>query len=79
MLNWIFLTYEAQRNFCNKLFDLAEVQHNSAFAERHFRTKLKCNLTFAIEISQCSANSEFFAILDRKRVNNLQKKANNYQ
>ena len=41
--------------------------------ERHFRTKLKRNLTSAIEISHRNANTAFFAILDRKRVNNLLK------
>ena len=43
----------------------------SAIAERYFRTKLKRNLTSAIEILQHNANTAFFAILDRKRVNNL--------
>ena len=32
----------------------------------------------AIEISQHNANTAFFAILDRKRVNNLLKKADIY-
>ena len=39
---------------------------NSAIAERHFRTKLKLNLTSAIEISQHNANTVFFAIFGRK-------------
>ena len=64
---------KAQRNFRKVLFDLVEAQRNYAIAERHFRTKLKRNLTSAIEISQCSANTAFFAILGRKRVNNLLK------
>ena len=55
------------------------VQRNSAIAERHFRTKLKRNLTPAIEISQHNANTAFFSILDTKRVNNLPKKADIYQ
>ena len=59
----IFLISEAQRNFRNELFDSVEAQRNSAIAERHFRTKLKRNLTSAIEISQHNANSSVFAIL----------------
>ena len=61
-----FLISEAQRNFCNELFDSVEAQRNSAIAERHFRTKLKRNLTSAIEISQHRAKTAFFAIFDRK-------------
>ena len=64
MRNLIFLLSEAQRNFRNELFDSVEAQRNSAIAERHFRTKLKRNLTSAIEISQHNANTAFFAILD---------------
>ena len=71
MRNLVFLISEVQRNFRNELFDLVEAQCNSAVAERRFRTKLKRNLTSAIEISQHNANSAFFSILDRKRVNNL--------
>ena len=52
-----------------------ESKRNSAIAERHFRTKLKRNLTSAIEISQHVANTAFFAIFDRKRASNLLKKA----
>ena len=52
MRNLIFLIFEAQRNFRNKLFDLVEAQRNSTIAERHFRTELKRNLTSAIKISQ---------------------------
>ena len=66
MRNLIFLISEAQRNFRNQIFDLVKAQCNSAIAERHFHTKLKCNLTSAIEISQHNANAAFFAILDRK-------------
>ena len=54
---------KAQRNFRNELFDSVEAQRNSAIAERHFRTKLKRNVTSAIEISQHNANSSVFAIL----------------
>ena len=79
MRNLIFLLTEAQRNFRNELFDSVEAQRNSAIAERHFRTKLKRNPTSAIEISQHNANTAFFAILDRKRVNNLLNKPDIYQ
>ena len=48
MRDLIFLISEAQRNFRNELFDSVEAQHDSAIAERHFRTKLKRNLTSAI-------------------------------
>ena len=64
MRNLIFLLFEAQRNFCNELFDSVEAQRNSAIAERHFCTKLKRYLTSVIEISQHNANNAFFAILD---------------
>ena len=62
MRTLIFLISEAQRNFRNELFDSVEAQRNSAIAEQNFRTKLKRNLTSAIEISQHNANTEFFAI-----------------
>ena len=75
MRNLIFLISEAQRNFRNELLHSAKAQRNSAIAERRFRTKLKRNLTSATETSQHNANIAFFAILDRKRVNNLLKKA----
>ena len=78
MRNLIFLISEAQRSFCNELFDSVKQQWNSANAERQFRIKLKWNLTSAIEISQRNLTLHFFAILDRKRVSNLQKKANIY-
>ena len=64
MRNLIFLLTEAQRNFRNELFDSVEAQRNSAIAERYFRTKVKRNLTSAIEISQHNANTAFFTILD---------------
>ena len=60
MRNLIFLIFKAQRNFHNKLFDLVEAQRNSAIAERHFKTKLKLNITFAIEISHHNAILENF-------------------
>ena len=61
MRNLFFLISEAHRNFRDELFDSIEAQRNSAIAERHFRTKLKRNLTSAIEISQHNANTVFFA------------------
>ena len=64
--NLFFLISEAQRNFRNELFDSVDAQRNSAIAERHFRTKLKRNLTSAIEISQHRTNTALFAIFDRK-------------
>ena len=79
MRNLVFLISEAQRNFRNELFDSVEAQRNSAIAEWHFRTKLKRNLTFAVEIPQHNANTAFFAILDRKRINNLLKMVDIYQ
>ena len=79
MRSLIFLISEAQRNFRIKFFDSTEAQRNSAIAEQHFRTKLKRNLTSATEILQQNANPAFFAILDRKRVNSLLKKAYIYQ
>ena len=57
--SFIFLTSEAQRNFRNELFRSVEAQRNSAIAEQRFRTKLKRNLTSAIEISQHNANAAF--------------------
>ena len=70
---------KAQRNFRNELFDSVEAQRNSAIAVRYFRTKSKRNLTSATKISRHNANTAFFAILDRKRANNLLKKAGIYQ
>ena len=64
MRNLVFLLSEAQRDFCNELFDPVEAQCNSTIAERYFRINLKRNLTSAIEISQHNANTAFFAILD---------------
>ena len=64
--NLFSLISEAQRNFRNELFDSVDAQRNSANAEQHFRTKLKRNLTSAIEISQHRANTALFAIFDRK-------------
>ena len=55
-----FQPEKAQRKFCNKLFHAIEAQRNSAIAEQRFRTKLKRNLTLAIEISQHNANAAFF-------------------
>ena len=74
-----FLIFEAQRNFCNQLFDSIEAQHNSVIAEQHFRIKLKRNLTSADEISKRNPNTAFLAISDRKRVTNLLKKPAIYQ
>ena len=64
MRSVIFLLSATQRNFRNEVFDSVEAQRNSAIAEWHFCTKLKCNLTSAIEISQHNANTAIFAILD---------------
>ena len=58
MRNLIFLISETQRSFRKKLLDSAEI------AEWHFCTKLKRNLNSAIKLSQLSANTPFFAILD---------------
>ena len=59
MRSFIFLTSEAQLNFRNELFRSVEAQRNSAIAKHRFRTKLKRNLIFAIEISQHNANTTF--------------------
>ena len=66
MCNLIFLISKAHRNFRTELFDSVKTQCN-----QHFRTKLKRNLTPAIEISQHNANTAVFAISDRKKVNSL--------
>ena len=58
---------------------LVQLKSNSVIAERHFCTKLTPNLISAIEISQHNANTAFFAILFRKKVNNLLKKVEIYQ
>ena len=44
-----------------------------------YQVKELFTVTSATEISQRNANSAFFAIFDRKRANNLPKKANLYQ
>ena len=64
----VFLISEAHRNFLNELFDSVEAQRNSAIAERHFRTKLRRNLTSAIEISQHNANTAFLQFLMQKSI-----------
>ena len=79
MRNLCFCILEAQRNFRNKIFDSVKAQRNFAIAERHFCAKLKRNLISAIEISQNNAHTAYFAIFDRKRTNNLLKKADIYQ
>ena len=79
MRNLLLLLSEAQRNFRNELFYSVEAQPNSAIAKRYFCTKLKRNVTSAIEISQHNANTAFFAFLDWKRVNNLLSKLEIYQ
>ena len=72
------LISEVQHSFRNELFVSVEVQCNFAIVERHFRTKLKRNLTSVIEISQHNANAARFAILNKKIANNLLKKADIY-
>ena len=72
MRNLIFLLSEA-RSATSAMNFLIQLKRN-AIPERYFCTKLKSNLTSAIEISQHNANTAFFAILDWKRVNNLQNK-----
>ena len=52
-----------------------QLKHNTIL-ERHFRTKLKRNLTFAIKISQHNVFCNFKV---KKRVNNLLKKVEIYQ
>ena len=68
MHNLVSLICKVLHNFRNELFYSVEVQHNSAIAERHFRTKLERNLTSAIKISQHihTANIAFLATLDGK-------------
>ena len=69
---------QLKRSATSAMNFLIQLKRN-AIAEWHFRTKLKRNLTFATKISQHTANTAFFAIFDRKRVNNLLKKADIYQ
>ena len=54
-------------------------QVKTALRKRHFRTNLKHDPTTAVKMSQHNANTAFFAFLERKRVNNLLKKADSYQ
>ena len=60
MRNLNLLLSEAQRNFRNELFNSVEAQRNSAIAERYFHTKLKRNLTSAIQISLHNEYTTFF-------------------
>ena len=76
MRNLIFLVSEVQCNFAMNF--LIQLKRN-AIAERHFRTTLKRNLTYATEISQHNATTAFFAILESKRVSNLINKPNIYE
>ena len=57
---FIFLLFEAQRNFRNELVDSVEAQRSSAIAQRHFCTKLKRNLTSAIEFHNTLQIPRFF-------------------
>ena len=66
MCNIIFLISETQCNFRSELFDSVEAQRNSAIAKWHFCTKLKRNLTSAIESSQYNANTAFFCDFRQK-------------
>ena len=79
MHNLTFFNFWSAAQLPQWTFDSVKEQGNSAIAERQFCTKLKWNLTYAIEISQHNLNTAFFAILDRKSVSNLQKKADIYQ
>ena len=64
MRNFILLTFEAQRNFRN--------------CGTAFSYQVKAQPNFRNKISQHNANSAFFVILDRKKANNLPKKADIY-
>ena len=79
MHNLVFLVPEAQRNFCNELFDSVEVQRNSAIAERHFCTKLRS----AIQLPQLKFHNTLkiphFCDFRQNTVNKLLKKADIYQ
>ena len=79
MRNLIFLISEAHCNVRNKLFDSVETQPNAANAERHFRSKLKRNLTSAIlafyHTMQKQCKKHIFCNLRQKKVNKLLKKA----
>ena len=57
---------------------LIQLKRN-AITKQHFCIKLNRNLPSAIEISRYNANTAVFAILDRKTINNLLKKADIYQ
>ena len=73
-----FLKFWSAAQLLQWLFNSIEAPRNSAIAEQRFRSKLKRNLTSAIEVSQHNANIAFFAILDRKKANNLLRKADIY-
>ena len=60
MRNLIFNFWSAAQ-LPNELFDSVEAQRNSAIAERHFPTKLKCNLNSTIKVFQHKPNTAFFA------------------
>ena len=66
MRNLLFLISEAHCNFRNELFDSVEAQRSYAIAERYFWTKLKGNLTSAIEVSQHNANTAFLQFFTEK-------------
>ena len=78
-MQYTFLISKAQYNFRNELCDSVQAQSNFAIAELVIRIKSKREITSAIEISPHNANTSFFAILNRKRVNNLLKKAGIHQ
>ena len=48
----LFQPLKEQRNMRNLIFLFSEAQHNSAIAERDYRTKSKRKLTYAIKFKQ---------------------------
>ena len=75
MRDFIFLTSEAQRNFGNELFDSIEAQRNYGTA---FSYQVKAQPNFRNWNFTTQLKYSIFAILDRKRGTNLQKKADIY-
>ena len=63
----------------NFRFSLSVAQTSNSIAERHFRTKLKRNQLPQLKFHKTMQTPHFCDFRQKKRVNNLQKKASIYQ
>ena len=65
--NLIFLISDAQRNYCNNLFETVKAQRNFAIAERAFSPQVQLPQLYIIKISQHNANYRIFCDFRQKK------------